>query len=35
VITLNLDTGAGAMVWQYPDAGVDWIRTVRSQSWPV
>ncbi|TFK95290.1 glycoside hydrolase family 18 protein [Pterulicium gracile] len=25
----------GAMAWQYPDAQAEWIRTVRSLSWPV
>ncbi|TFL02200.1 glycoside hydrolase superfamily [Pterulicium gracile] len=25
----------GAMVWQYPNAQSEWIKTVRSQSWPV
>ncbi|KDQ20356.1 glycoside hydrolase family 18 protein [Botryobasidium botryosum FD-172 SS1] len=26
---------AGAMVWEYPNADSTWIKTVRSQSWPV
>ncbi|KAH8107404.1 glycoside hydrolase family 18 protein [Phellopilus nigrolimitatus] len=26
---------AGAMVWEYPDAAASWIKTVRSESWPV
>ncbi|KAI5122931.1 hypothetical protein M0805_007609 [Coniferiporia weirii] len=26
---------AGAMVWEYPDANAAWIKTVRSQSFPV
>ncbi|KAI0272598.1 glycoside hydrolase family 18 protein [Gloeopeniophorella convolvens] len=25
---------AGAMTWEYPDAGASWISTVRSQTWP-
>ena len=35
VAVLTLIIGGGAMVWEYPDAGSDWIRTVRSQSWPL
>ncbi|KAK0467057.1 glycoside hydrolase family 18 protein [Desarmillaria tabescens] len=31
----NQGWNAGAMVWQYPDAGVSWIATVRSLSWAV
>ena len=31
----NFIAGGGAMVWQYPHAGSDWIRTVRSQSRPM
>ncbi|KAK0238912.1 glycoside hydrolase family 18 protein [Armillaria nabsnona] len=31
----NQGWNGGAMVWQYPDAGVSWIATVRSLSWPV
>lgn len=25
---------AGVMVWQYPDAAADWIRSVRSLAFP-
>ncbi|KIY62608.1 glycoside hydrolase family 18 protein [Cylindrobasidium torrendii FP15055 ss-10] len=29
------DWNGGAMVWQYPNADTEWIKTVRSKSWPV
>ncbi|KAL4065918.1 glycoside hydrolase family 18 protein [Scleroderma yunnanense] len=31
----NQGWDAGVMVWQYPDAGSDWIKTVRSLAFPV